>query len=156
MKKPTSKPITDYVAEHGEGPIYDPISKKIYWVDLLQGKVLSRISDTEKIIDLNEPVGCIGLTKTGGLILGMQNGFGLLEDGKIVSYYKTSQYYPTTNIRFNDGIVGPDGAFYAGTMEMNGEKQVGQLFRLTPEGNSKVLDEGLKIPNGMVDKLFFF
>ena len=52
--------------------------------------------------------------------------------------------------RFNDGAVGPDGGFWAGTMyEGEGQRQPGSLYRMSPDGSISVMETGLLISNGL-------
>jgi sugar lactone lactonase YvrE len=142
----------DYVAEHGEGPIFDAETGRVYWVDILKGRVLSGLPDDfnqTTLWQFDESVGCIGLAQQGQLVLGMKDGFGIVQENELLQYIDISTTHSHENLRFNDGIVGPDGAFYAGTMEMNGANPEGKLYRLAPDLTFEVVDEHLFIPNGM-------
>lgn len=152
MKSSSPISVFDYVAEHGEGPVYDEEANQVFWVDLLKGRVLTGEIDkpnSTTIWQYPEPVGCIGLSDNHKLVLGMQNGFAIAEKEDIRFYTDISSTHEHTNMRFNDGIVGPDGAFYAGTMEMEGKKPVGKLYRLNTDLTFKVIDQDVYIPNGM-------
>ncbi|MEL6978410.1 MAG: SMP-30/gluconolactonase/LRE family protein [Pseudomonadota bacterium] len=55
---------------------------------------------------------------------------------------------PATN-RFNDGAEGPDGLWYAGTMDRAESAAAGRLLRFRPDGAVEVIDAGpYRVSNG--------
>jgi sugar lactone lactonase YvrE len=53
-------------------------------------------------------------------------------------------------MRLNDGKVGPDGAFWVGSMDASGEANpAGTLYRFAPDGSVTVVTEGFRISNGL-------
>jgi sugar lactone lactonase YvrE len=53
-------------------------------------------------------------------------------------------------MRFNDGKVGPDGAFWVGSMDDRATKEpIAKLYRIDPGGRVDVAAEGLHIANGL-------
>lgn len=50
--------------------------------------------------------------------------------------------------RFNDGRLGPDGRYWAGTMDDAETRATGSLYAFTPDGEYAVLDTGYRVPNG--------
>ena len=56
---------------------------------------------------------------------------------------------PATN-RFNDGKVGPDGAFWVGSMDMNTPRApTGHLYRVTGDGRIERKASGFHVSNGL-------
>ena len=56
---------------------------------------------------------------------------------------------PATN-RLNDGKVGPDGAFWVGSMDENTPRQpTGALYRVTADGRIERKAEGYRVSNGL-------
>ena len=56
---------------------------------------------------------------------------------------------PATN-RLNDGKVGPDGAFWVGSMDENSPRQpIGALYRVTADGRIEKRSEGYAVSNGL-------
>ncbi len=52
--------------------------------------------------------------------------------------------------RLNDGKVGPDGAFWIGSMDGRPERQaIARLYRVTWDGEASVKAEGFEISNGL-------
>jgi sugar lactone lactonase YvrE len=50
--------------------------------------------------------------------------------------------------RFNDGKLGPDGRFYAGTMDDSEQAATGAVYVLDQQGEVARLDEGFHVTNG--------
>jgi sugar lactone lactonase YvrE len=58
--------------------------------------------------------------------------------------------HAVARMRFNDGKVGPDGAFFVGSMDERPDKEpVARLYRVDATGRVAVLAEGLVIANGL-------
>jgi D-xylonolactonase len=50
--------------------------------------------------------------------------------------------------RFNDGKMGPDGRYWAGTMHEPEELPTGSLYAFRGDGTHEVLDRGYRVANG--------
>ena len=50
--------------------------------------------------------------------------------------------------RFNDGKMGLDGRYWAGTMDDREELVTGRLYAFHPDGTFVILDEGYRVTNG--------
>ena len=106
----------------GEGPIWDPKTETLWQVDI-RGKCLYKTqgSSVEKI-DLPQKVGCMALSETGRVLVAMEDGVYWVDTMTLAH-----QPIQIKGDRFNDGKVGPDGAFYLGTVDMGGN---GAFYRL--------------------------
>ena len=151
-KKQKVSPIFDVVSEHGEGPLWDEITQKLYWVDILRGHYY-KADVTTFILEkyaIGQPLGVLALREKGGLIMGVRDGFGFFDETN--SKFELIQPSPeeqNEEVRFNDGTVDPYGRFVAGTMEWNGEKEIGKLFQINSDHQIRELDDHYFIPNGM-------
>lgn len=59
--------------------------------------------------------------------------------------------HPERNVpgnRFNDGKLGPDGRYWAGTMDDREQVASGRLYAFSPDGSYQVMDEGYLVANG--------
>lgn len=140
----------DVRAELGEGPVWDSESSELVWVDLVAGRVhrFSPGRATDSAQDFGVPVGAAGLRATGGLVLALADHFALSEsDGRFAAVSGFS--VDRAEVRFNDGKVGPDGAFYAGTLDWEETDPIGSLFRLDPSGTVSELVAGVTVSNGL-------
>ena len=80
-------------------------------------------------------VGSIGLAESGRLIAALWHDLVVFDPdtGALTQLAKLTDE-PDTN-RLNDGKVGPDGAFWVGTIVLSKPRRpVGSLYRLTGDG----------------------
>jgi len=155
-----AKSVLSCGAELGEGPLWVPEEGLLYWLNITQGEVhwYSPATGEDRMVRLGQPIGSMCLRKSGGFLAALEAGFYYLtiEDKKVPRCTLKPIDDPEADIRdnrFNDGACGPDGAFWAGTMNTAAEKRMGaaSLYRLGPsegEGVTKVL-EGVTISNGI-------
>jgi len=95
----------------------DILGECIFKMDYATGEI-------EKI-DVGQQIGCMALCENGEILLGMQDGiYRMNQKGEKVLAH---QPIKIKGRRFNDGKVGPDGCFYLGTTDANGE---GAFYRL--------------------------
>ena len=133
-----------------EGPIYDSRIDTLFFVDILKGKVIKVVD--EKVVREYETesfVSAVALTEVESVLLIAEKdtlSYLDLENGSIERKIKLDL---PEGMRLNDGKVGPDGAFYVGSMGINDDRKAnGKLYKVTKEQTEELLD-GLMIPNGM-------
>jgi sugar lactone lactonase YvrE len=85
----------------------------------------------------------------GGLVLALQNGFGLLETdtGRVEMIADTEADRPGS--RMNDGKCDSAGRFWAGTMSLTLEKGAGSLYRLDADYHVSAVLSDLTLSNGL-------
>lgn len=104
-----------------EGPIWDADRNRLWFLDILGECIFEADLTTGDIkkTDVGQQIGCMALCENGDLLLGMQDGvYRMNQNGE-----KTLAHQPVKikGRRFNDGKVGPDGCFYLGTTDADGE-----------------------------------
>ena len=158
-------PAQCYLAE---GPVWDPVARLLRWVDINPGHVHANDpvtgahtrfaaagADGPAVPRADAvPVGAIGLTISGGLVLALVDGFAF---GPAAP--DSAGNYPLTRveafrvdkslIRFNDGKPSPWGDFWAGTMPWAEGGPSCALYRLTPDGQVTELFGGVGLSNGL-------
>ena len=146
-----SKLVIDAKAELGEGPIWDAEEQRLYWVDILGGKL--HLYDPALQSDRSIPIGQLISTvvpyEQGRVALTTENGFFTLElaTGALQPIADPERDLPRN--RFNDGKCDAVGRFWAGTMSRDGAGPSGSLYRLDADGSvTKVLGE-IAISNGI-------
>jgi xylono-1,5-lactonase len=146
-----AEPVFDVITEHGEGPVWDPIEGNLYWVDLLEGDYIKTNLGTgeTKRFNLGQPLGVLALRAKGGLVVALRDGFAFWDEATRQLDFIHTPEKENTETRFNDGAVDPDGRFFAGTMTMDGKKDIGNLYRLGTDKSLKKVESSLFIPNGM-------
>lgn len=136
-------------AQVGEAPTWDPVNKLLYWFDIPSKLfyIYEPSSDRKHTLDLEHETACLGLTNNGDLIAGTREGFARLHQTSGELSLLTNPE-PDVASRFNDGKVGPDGRFYAGTISDAREPECA-FYRLDPDGSTSKLFDGVTNSNGL-------
>ena len=136
----------------GEGSLWDPEEKVLYWVDILSHQlyIYNPASGVNRTIETCQSVGTVVKRASGGLMLALHNGFASLdlETEKITPIADPEREIPGN--RFNDGKCDPAGRFWAGTMEFNGAPDQGALYCLDADHSVSLKVEPVSISNGIV------
>lgn len=153
-----------HIIPHGkllEGITYDERTDTLYYIDIPAGSVF--VSPNAANTPLGVPnsyvvsasVGVIGLTSDPNkLICGVEDGISILDlaTGEVenVKAFPNGNIAEGTQLRSNDGSVGPDGSFWVGTMDDTEEKSLGSMWLLkNKDSELKELWSGAGIPNGI-------
>jgi sugar lactone lactonase YvrE len=124
----------------GEGPTWDDRRQCLWWTDI-PSKVLFRMDWAGRavtVLPMPRRLGSLGLCESGRLILAFEDGVFLHEPGTDRFDWIASIEPETVMNRLNDGKVGPDGAFWVGSMDERSPRQAtGALYRVTMEGAQK-------------------
>ena len=124
----------------GEGPVYDSRTGTMWQVDI-RGKCLYKTKDgIQEKIQLPQKVGCLALAESGRILVALEDGVYWLDTMELA--HQTIQI---KGDRFNDGKVGPDGAFYVGTASTDGN---GAFYSLKDGVLTEVFD-GCYCSNGL-------
>ncbi len=149
-----------YVNLCGESPVWDAGNKRLLWTDSDSTGIFEYYPHTGKCrqISDNLQVSSIIQDVKGFILLGhgawAWDGRGAKE--------KLFDTHDGEELFFNDSIAGPDGSIYAGTYYWDGGymAKYGKLYRICPDGKISVLDDGIRLSNGMAfssrDDLFYY
>lgn len=111
----------------GEGPVWDAENHRMLFLDI-RGKCIYSVNVLNGAVDqinLPQRIGCFALCENGKIIAGLSDGiYFVSEKGEITPAHRPVQI---KGERFNDGKIGPDGAFYLGTSAADGK---GAFYRL--------------------------
>ena len=147
--------IVDYKNIVGEGPLWHPVEKKLYWADIMGGKIYRYDPASEKhdLFWEGKILGGFTFQEDGTLLLFLEKGaVAVLNDGKLT--YIIKELPGEGENRFNDVIADPAGRVFAGTMPvddtraLNGER-LGTFYRLDTDTTITPLFDKCAIPNGM-------
>ncbi len=144
--------LVDARCQVGESPVWDARQNRLFWVDVLARTVfaLDVASGQLRRWTFDGPVGSLGLTRTGRLVVAIGLAVHLF-DPRTEALLRLASLddEPPTN-RLNDGKVGPDGAFWVGTMDDRAVKEpVAALYRVTADGRAERKITGLVVSNGL-------
>jgi sugar lactone lactonase YvrE len=147
------EPIADYACEIGEGPLWHPLEKRLYWGDIPQGKMFRYDPATglhEQFYD-GPVVGGFTIQANGSLLLFMEKGaIAVWRDGDLD--YIIDALPGEEENRFNDVFADPRGRVFCGTMPMDperGAELLGTLYLLDTDASIKPVLHDLGISNGM-------
>ena len=149
------KVVVDYRCLVGEGPVWHPMEKRLYWIDIPTGRIFWYDPATGEHAQFYQGRVLGGLTvqKDGSLLLFMDKGaVAVLRNGALE--YIIEELSGEGENRFNDVIADPAGRVFCGTMPMDGQRifageRVGTLYRLDTDGSVTPLLRGAGLPNGM-------
>ena len=140
--------IADYNCVVGEGPLWHPAERCVYWVDIPQGRIFryDPASGEHSQIFEGPQVGGFTIQADGSLLLFMERGaVASLRDGKLE--YHIEYIEAERETRFNDVIADPAGRVFCGTMPA--PNHAGSLYRLDTDGSITQVLSGIGISNGM-------
>jgi sugar lactone lactonase YvrE len=136
----------------GECPNWDADNNRLLWADIVDQKIhaLSLVDGARQSWSFASEVGCFGLTDKGRWVVALKSDV-ILFDPQTGAREKIASVDGCNPMsRTNDGKIGPDGAFWIGTMDQNAEKQpVAGLYRVTGDGTVEHKVGGIKISNGL-------
>jgi sugar lactone lactonase YvrE len=145
--------VLDTRARIGEGPIWDPRDGTLVWVDITSNEVhkFDPRSGQDRSWNVGRPVGAAAVADAGGLVLALEDGFGMLDlaSGRLEMIARVEADLPTN--RMNDGKCDSSGRFWAGTMpyEWQANPGAGSLYRLGVDRSVERMLDGITISNGL-------
>lgn len=147
------KIIANYGCQVGEGPLWHPTEKRLYWIDIPQGRIFSYdpASGHHSLFYEGEVLGGFTFQSDGSFLLFMEKGaVAVLREGKL--RYILDSIPGEEGNRFNDVIADPSGRVFCGTMNLDpdlAQDRGGTLFRLDIDGSITPLLKNIGISNGM-------
>jgi len=135
----------------GEGPLWMVDSNELIWVDITKGFVhATNVSTKEdKIIYRGENPSCIVPITTTEFLISDRDKIIKLDTITLKSTICIHMCFETTNIRFNDGKIDPNGNFWVGTMDKDATPNKGSLYRIDSKKNISEVLKGITISNGL-------
>lgn len=132
----------------GEGPVWSAAEQKLYWFDIKGLRLAWYEPATEESGSFTLPMRASAAVPRakGGLFVATEQGLAVIhpEAGTIelVQPYQLGQGFRT-----NDGKVDMAGRFWWSTMDDDGGKRPGSVFRTDPDGKTTRVLTGIHIPN---------
>jgi sugar lactone lactonase YvrE len=148
-------PINTVRCELGEGPVYDLRRNALWYCDIPARRAhrFELATGAARQWTFPSEVGSLGLADSGRLVVALRHTVGLFDP-------ETERFDEIAHIemergadtRLNDGKVGPDGAFWVGTMDDRGlatREPIGSLYRVGGDGSVERKVEGVSVSNGL-------
>ncbi|MDA0745232.1 MAG: SMP-30/gluconolactonase/LRE family protein [bacterium] len=140
--------VADYHCKTGEGPLWHPQEKRVYWCDIPAGRIFryDPLTGHHEECYSGEQVGGFTIQEDGALLLFMERGaIQIWRDGTLTPVVE--EISDERETRFNDVIADPAGRVFCGTMPAPG--RLGRLYRLDTNGTLTVVLEKIGCSNGM-------
>ncbi len=141
----------DAKADLGEGPSWDPRTGVLVWVDITAGLVhrFDPATGRDEAFDVGRHVGAAVPTTSGRVAFAASDGFSVLDPGtgRVEPIAEVEAGDPQT--RMNDGKCDPAGRFWAGTMDLDGRRPLGSLYRLDADHRVVRVLTHVTISNGL-------
>jgi sugar lactone lactonase YvrE len=148
-----ARPLTGVRSEHAEGPVYDPITDELLWVDIPAGLVnvarLGPVLREVRSYAVGDVVGAVVPRRdpADGWVVASRHGFAALDRSGVVAPLAEPERGAVT--RMNDGKCDPFGGFWAGSMALDDTSGTANLYRLAPDGTCHRALAGVTISNGL-------
>ena len=136
----------------GEGPVWDPRSQVLYWVDIKQNHLyqFDSTAATHQRFELTTFITALGIRASGGLITTGGEGFAIWDEESNTLEPIVDPESNKPHTRSNDGAVDPGGRFWAGTMDKsNGGESVNGLYRLDADLSVHKMLDDVALSNGL-------
>ena len=141
--------IADYACVTGEGPLWHPMERRLYWGDIPQGRLFRYNPYTRHHEQIYEGrvVGGYTIQADGSLLLFMDRcSIAVLRNGDLD--FVVDQIDDQVDNRFNDVITDPAGRVFCGTMP-GPDGRPATLYRMDTDGSLTTLLDDVGLSNGM-------
>ena len=138
----------DRRCELGEGPLWHPGRKQLFWFDILGKRLLTRTEEGARDWQFSELVSAAGWVDDDNLLIASETALFRfdLDSGARSDLCALEADRPDT--RSNDGRADPQGGFWIGTMGKRAEPGAGAIYRWF-RGELRRLFPGISIPNSI-------
>jgi len=133
----------------GEGPLWHPDEKALYWVDI-EGKKIQRyypVSGKYEAFDTPLRVTLLAFRENGGAVCATENGFHFWERETNAFTFISDPEAGKEGARFNDGKSDRAGRLWAGTMRPSDATSA--LYRMDADLSVRKILDGITISNGI-------
>ncbi|MBC8241494.1 MAG: SMP-30/gluconolactonase/LRE family protein, partial [Alphaproteobacteria bacterium] len=136
----------------GEGPLWCPRDKVLYWLDI-EGRRLYRLDPaTNEVVEWATPheMHALALRECQpGMIVASRAGFGFFtpETGAFETLRDPEPELPDHLL--NDGKCDRAGRFWAGSLNHREATATGTLYRIDTDGRAHGMETGIRASNGM-------
>ncbi|MCR8827611.1 SMP-30/gluconolactonase/LRE family protein [Pseudosulfitobacter koreensis] len=121
--------FSDTICALGEGPLWHPMRKQLFWFDIIGKKLLTKTDAGEQVWSFDDHVSAAGWVDDTCLLIASERELFTLDvdTGARTHVAPLDADNPVT--RSNDGRVDPIGGFWIGTMGKGQERRAGAIYR---------------------------
>ncbi|NBN63468.1 SMP-30/gluconolactonase/LRE family protein [Pannonibacter tanglangensis] len=137
----------------GECPTWDADTGTLYFANI-KGRTIHAYDWGSRTLRASwtfaRDVGSFGLCRDGRLIVAVWDEVVLFDMATGTSEVIARIEADLPHTRLNDGKVGPDGAFWVGTMDLRSPREpVASLYRVAHDGSVRHVTGDLRVSNGL-------
>ena len=138
------------VFELGEGPVWDPKTGVLSWVDITPGRLhtYDPARGMHTTFDCGQPLGAAIPRQGGGYVCAVKEGVALADPGSPPSAWLARGWVPPTH-RLNDAACDPAGRLWVGSTALEFGSRPGALHRVEPDGSVRTMLEPVQFANGI-------
>jgi sugar lactone lactonase YvrE len=136
----------------GESPVWDEKSGVLWFVDIVAPRLYRFDAETSDVTCFEMPalLGSIALTSDRRILVALRTGVHLFDPQTQEMTFLVNPEPDVASNRLNDGKVGPDGAFWIGSMHMARPfESTGALYRVTADGKATRIVGDIAVSNGL-------
>jgi sugar lactone lactonase YvrE len=138
----------------GESPVWDGANNRLLWSDNTTDEIhaVDLADHTRRVWHFGGLVGSLGLTRRGRWVVAFDNQVVIFDPETSETVPLAAIDFPPGIVKLNDGKVGPDGAFWVGSLaEADPERRpIASLYRVTADGGvEEKVRGGVKVSNGL-------
>lgn len=140
----------------GEGPIWHPHEKVLYWVDIIKPELhrLDINNNHHQSWIMPTDICCVAPNKNGGLIAALKNGIAILNPvSNKINYLATLSKELSEISMFNDGHCDRQGRFWIGCKDLNESKPTGDIFLFTSQKKLMKKANNFIVANALIASL---
>jgi sugar lactone lactonase YvrE len=135
----------------GESPVWSPLEKALYWVDIKRPAIhrFHPATGATETWPMPEDVGCLVLRQQGGGVVALRTGIASIDfrTGEVCRL--PGPTFEAPDLRFNDGRCDRRGRFWVGTVHERRHAGTAALFRFDPDGRCSQMVSGVTVSNGI-------
>lgn len=140
--------LDDRRCDLGEGPLWHPARKQLFWFDINRGQLLSRGADGPLSWSFGRPVSAAGWLDDDHLLVASDSALLRFSIATGASEPVAALEADDPRTRSNDGRADPWGGFWIGTMGRRAEPGLGAIWRYH-RGELRRLFAGITISNAI-------
>lgn len=144
--------LGDLSTQLGESPVWDDRRNLVFLCDIAACQIhaVDLSQGLRQSWTFGSKVGSLGLCESGRLVVALTHTVILFDPDSNAQNELAAVVPLPDGCRLNDGKVGPDGCFWVGSMDDRADKEpVAALYRVTAEGTSIKVADGLTVSNGL-------
>ncbi|MDF2995915.1 MAG: SMP-30/Gluconolaconase/LRE domain protein [Xanthobacteraceae bacterium] len=154
MSNPEIRVAIEARCSTGESPVWDEANSRLLFADIPAGIIhaFTPATGERRQWHFDRPVGSFGLARSGRLVVAVGGDVVMFDPATGARSLLATIEPNFPELRVNDGKVGPDGAFWIGTMHdvaSTERKPIAALYRVDAHGTVERKVEGVKVSNGL-------